>query len=230
MRPAYVIHARPYRETSLLLEILTPEAGRIGLVARGVRRPKSALKPLLQPFRPLWVDWRGRGELGTLTGAEAAGAAVLLQGRRLWSGLYLNELIQRLLPRDDSHPELFVAYVNALNGLAAASDGEAEEAVLRLFERDLLEAIGYGLSLERDAATGDAIDAATHYFYRLDAGPCTEDDGRSPRVSGATLLALARSELSDPGLLREAKQLMRAALAPHLGDRPLKSRTLFLGQ
>ena len=230
LQPAYVIHTRPYRETSLLLEVLTPESGRVGVVAQGVRRPKSTLKALLQPFRPLFMDWRGRGELTTLTTAEPAGPAVVLPGRRLWSGLYVNELIQRLLPRRDPHPEMFVAYAYVLAGLADAQAKGRQEAALRCFERDLLEAIGYGLLLHRDSEAGEPIDAEVHYFYRLDAGPCREDDGRSLRISGAALLALARSELHDPGVLREIKRLMRIVLAPHLGDRPLKSRALFFGR
>ena len=141
----------------------------------------------------------------------------------------MNELIQRL-PRRDPHPGLFIAYANALAGLADADANSREEAVLRCFERDLLEAIGYGLSLHRDPDGGAPIEPEVQYFYRLDAGPCREDDGCSPRVSGAALLALARSELHDPGMLREIKRLMRIVLAPHLGDRPLKSRALFSGR
>ena len=227
LQPAYVIHARPYRETSLLLEVLTPESGRLGVVARGVRRPKSALKPLLQPFRPLLMAWRGRGALVTLTGAESAGAAVALRGRSLWNGLYVNELVQRLLPRHDSHPPLFAAYGQTLQELAAAHGKDREEPVLRYFERDLLDAIGYGLVLDRETDTGEVIDAQTRYFYRLDHGPTGEDDGYSPRIRGAALKALVHSQLHDPESLREVKRLMRTALALHLGPRPLRSRELF---
>ncbi|MGB0722743.1 MAG: DNA repair protein RecO [Gammaproteobacteria bacterium] len=224
LEPAYVLHTRAYRETSLIVELLTAHQGRKGVVAKGARRAKSPLKALLQPCRPILVSWSGRGDLGSLTGAEAAGPAPVLAGRALWSALYVNELLERLVRRDEPQEGLFQVYVQTLAVLAEADD---PEPTLRLFERDLLEVCGYGLILDHAVDSGAAIEADARYYYRPDQGPGAEDDGESLPVTGATLLALDRGELGSAEIRREAKRLMRTALAPHLGDRPLKSRELF---
>jgi DNA repair protein RecO (recombination protein O) len=223
--PAYVVHSRPYRETSLLLEALTQGYGRIGLVAKGARAARSPFRGLLQVCRPLLLSWSARGELGTLTGAEPAGAAAVVTGRRLWSAFYMNELIMRLVPRDDPCPALFAVYRAALDGLAGEAD---EETVLRGFEKRLLMELGYGLILDREADTGNPIDANARYHYRLDLGPVRAEAVGGLMVHGRTLLGLGRDWLGDDTVSRrEAKLLTRAALAVHLGDRPLKSRELF---
>ncbi|HEX7045085.1 MAG TPA: DNA repair protein RecO [Burkholderiales bacterium] len=227
---AFVLHQRNYSETSLLLEVYTRQHGRLGLIAKGARRPSSRLRGVLKPFQPLLIGWSGRGELMVLTGAEPDGPAIELAGKSLYCGFYLNELLVRLLHRHDPHEALYDRYRAALAGLA---DEARHEAVLRVFEKHLLREIGYGLLLERDAEQNAPIEPEAIYDYVLEQGPVRvrhpELAGRlrGVRVRGASLLALAEERLEDGTALREAKALMRAALAAHLGDKPLQSRRLF---
>ena len=165
---AYVLHAYPYRETSLLLEVYTRVAGRVTLVARGARRPRSAMRGVLLSFQPVQLGWYGKGEVRTLTRAEWIGGQPLLQGEALLCGFYLNELLLRLLPREDPHEVLFERYGEALRGLAS---GAATGPILRAFEKALLREIGYALVLERDGASGLGIDAAKTYTYDPERGP-----------------------------------------------------------
>ncbi|MCP5351811.1 MAG: DNA repair protein RecO [Chromatiales bacterium] len=225
-QPAYVIHARPYRETSLLVEALTLDHGKVGLVARGATRPKSALRALLQPFVPLHLDWQGGGELKTLRQAEPAAMARRPDGRAALSGLYLNELLQRLLPRDDAHPELFSAYVEAM---AELLDPERMEPALRRFEVRLLGALGYGLVLDHEPLSGEAIRADAAYDYDPHGGPRRTQAGLGLNLHGASLLAMAADCWDDEQTRADAKRLLRAVLRVHLGERPLKSRELFQG-
>jgi DNA repair protein RecO (recombination protein O) len=224
--PGYLLHQRPYRESSALLEIFTETYGRVGLVARGVRSARSRQRGELQPFRALRLSWQARGELGTLTGVEADGAATPLQGQALYSGFYLNELLVRLLARHDPHPLLFTAYRVSLSALM---QGEAVEPVLRRFEMCLLQEAGYGLQLEFEADSGEALHTDALYDYHLDSGPVrVEHEFAGGFVfQGSSLLAMAREELSQPEVLKDAKRLLRSALKLYLGDRPLKSRELF---
>jgi len=226
LQPAYVLHQRPYRETSLLLEVFSLEHGRVGMVARGVRRAKSPLGPLLQAFRPLLLSWSGRGELMSLAGAEGGGSPPRLEGRGLLSAFYVNELIMRLLHRSDPHPELYHAYESTLQGLAGPED---QEAILRVFEKRLLETLGYGLSLDADAVTGEPLMSGRSYRYLADQGPVSEAQGGMGGVllDGEALLALKREVLDSPNLLAQAKRLMRYVLGTYLGDKPLASRELF---
>lgn len=227
LHQAYVLHRRQYRETSLLLEVFTAEAGRVGLVARGVRGGKRSSSALLQPFIPLLVSWRGHGELGTLISAEIDGTHTPLSGPVLIAAFYLNELLLRLLPRHDPHPELFLAYRHALGRMGG--EPHEHEWTLRLFEKALLQEVGYGLLLEHEANSGDPIEAEASYCYLLQHGPvCASDDGCDGiPVHGSTLIALEREQGYDSMNLAEAKRLMRNALAPHLGNKPLQSRELF---
>ncbi len=165
---AYVLHQRPYRESSALLEVFAESHGRVGLVARGVRSPKSRQRGDLQPFRPLRLSWSGRGELGTLTGVESDGPSVALHGAALYSGFYLNELLVRLLARHDPHPRLYAQYRASLVQLGLASD---IEPVLRIFEKRLLEEIGYGLLLDHEVRHGEAVQPDAWYDYHLESGP-----------------------------------------------------------
>ena len=224
LQPGYILHQRAYRDTSLLLEVFTREQGRCGLVARGARAPKSRVRGLLQPFQPLLLSWTGRGELGTLAGVEADGAAPRLPGSVLYSGFYLNELLMRLLQRNDPHPELFVAYGEALHGLQSEP-----QRPLRLFEKHLLEALGYGLLLDHEAGSGEPVNAESDYVYALESGPvrCEGAAARGLRLSGRSLLSLAAEELADAQSLADSKRLMRAALGLYLGDRELKTREVF---
>lgn len=224
LEPAFVLHSRAYRNTSLLLELLTRDHGRIGLVARGARGPRSRIAGLLQPFQPLAVSWRARGELGTLLQVEGAGRPMGLGGRRLVSGFYGNELLMRLLGRDDPHPGLFEQYVGFLDALG---NGVEEAVALRTFERNLLALLGYGLALERDTAEQALV---RDQWYRYDPSSGATAVG-SPNagglvVTGALLLALGEDPIS-PDTARASRDLMRAALRPHIGERPLKSRELY---
>lgn len=230
LESAYVLHQRPYQDSSLLLEVFTLNHGRIGLVARGVRKPKGRWQSLLQPFTPLLLSWTGRGELGTVVDAEMSGTAHPLKGQVLLSGFYINELLTRLLHRHDPHPELFDYYHALLNQLALLSDGQQLQQPLRLFEKQLLQEIGYGLVLEHDVVSGDAIDADGSYSYRLGEGPAPVVDVAhdSLVMRGRSLLALAAGRLEDAETLRDAKRLMRAALDQQLGGRPLHSRQLLM--
>lgn len=219
--PGFVLHRRPYRDTSLLLELFTETGGRLGAVSRGARGARSPLKGLLQPFQPLLLSWGGRGELRTLTGAEAAGRSLLLRGPALAAGFYLNELLLRLLQRHDPNPELYRAYGRALPRLAEPG----MEWTLRLFERDLLQALGYGLLLA-ETPEGEPVQPQERYCYHLESGPVPGAAG-GLQLSGAALLALETGEAPGETEQGEVKRLMRAALQLYLGDRPLASRELF---
>lgn len=223
LQPAFVLHRKPYRETSLLVEAFTRDYGRVGLVARGVRRGKSRMAGLLQPFQPLLLSWSGKGELHSLTGAEQGGPPTLFQGRTVISGFYLNELLLRLLQRADPHPQLFADYATAIQAL-----GTREDPTLRAFEIALLDALGYGLSLEFDIH-GQPIEADSLYHYRLEEGPvrCASAPAGALLMHGRTLIGLNQQSLETPEVLSEAKRLLRTALAIYLGNRPLASRALY---
>jgi DNA repair protein RecO (recombination protein O) len=226
LEPAYLLHQRPFRESSALLEVFSATHGRVGLVARGVRSARSRRQGELQPFRPLRLSWQSRGELGTLTGVEVDGSASPLRGRALYSGFYLNELLIRLLARHDPHAGLFDTYRFSLRELAGAAD---VEPVLRRFEIRLLADAGYALQLECDALSGEELQPDRFYDYHLESGPVMLDGaGNGSFVfSGASLMAMAAGELSGEPVLRDAKRLLRSALKLYLGDKPLKSRELF---
>jgi DNA repair protein RecO (recombination protein O) len=224
--PAYVLHHHEYGETSLLLETFSRRHGRLGLIAKGARRARSPLRAALIPFQPLVMSFSGRGELATLTSAESAGPAPAIAGEALFCGLYLNELLLRLLHRHDPHERLFESYSEALGRLG---DGQDTEAVLRVFEKRLLEDIGFGLVLDHEVQNGKPLQPGQLYRYIPDRGPVTEPaaDGEGIAVHGASLLMLAHERLDDEIARREVKHLMRALLARHLGERPLTSRGLF---
>lgn len=225
-QPCYILHQRPYRETSLILEVFSREHGRLGLVARGARRAGNRQRPLCQPLRRVEATWFMRAELGTLTQIEAAGVSIPLTGESVIAAFYLNELLMRLLHRHEPHPRLFDAYEQALDGLHRKG---TREAVLRVFEKRLLQALGYGLILDHEILNGEPLDEGREYFYLAEQGPSSEPapGGRSVRVSGATLNALQREDLADAAQLVEAKRLLRMILAGHLGQKPLASRDLY---
>lgn len=231
LQPAYILHSRPYRDSSLILEVFCAEHGRLSLVGKGARRRSKggSNAALLQPFVPLLLSFSGRSEMKTLTQVEVAGAAVSLRGDRLFSAMYLNELLMRLLHRHDPHPRLFASYGNALGELA---DADSIESVLRRFELGLLEELGYSFSLQDDGISGESLESEGWYHYHPDhglvAGIAGSDPAR-PAYSGADLLALARGEFDGPAR-STARRLLRQVLAVHLGDTPLKSRDLFRGR
>nr|VFJ99627.1 MAG: DNA replication and repair protein RecO [Candidatus Kentron sp. H]VFJ99709.1 MAG: DNA replication and repair protein RecO [Candidatus Kentron sp. H]VFK04170.1 MAG: DNA replication and repair protein RecO [Candidatus Kentron sp. H] len=227
IEPAFVLNRRPYRETSLLLEAFTARSGRIGLVARGARRGKTPLASVLEPFRPLLLSWRGTGELFTLTLAEADDSARLSPTPPVKSGFYVNELLLRLLHRHDPYPSLFENYREVLESIRAP---EREELALRVFEKRLLAAIGYGLSLDRDADSSRPVVREKRYRYQPGRGFVEQNGvsgGGMPTAQGSTLIALDRETLQGAEQLREAKYLMRAILQGYLGGKPLMSRMLY---
>lgn len=226
LQPALLLHRKPYRDTSLLIEAFSAEHGRLGLIARGARSRRGSQQGLLQPFTPLLLSWSGRGELMTLTGAEPHGPPLVLSGDAVISGFYLNELLMRLLPRHDPHPRLYHSYHATLQHLALPA---RQEWALRLFERDLLQELGYGLLLTHEGGSGEMVEAAVSYCYHPEFGPQRQSPGeeRCLVVHGATLLALAQGEEGDSRTRSEAKRLMRTILSHYLGTKPLASRELF---
>lgn len=215
LEPGYLLSLRAWRETSALLEVFTPRHGRVGLVARGSRSARSRLRGLLQPFQPLLLSWSDRGDLGTLTGAEADGPPLALAGEAVFSGWYLNELVLRLLQRRDPHPALYRSYTEALGALPGAPPARS----LRRFEMSLLGELGYGLHLPGDLA------ADRWYGYDPEGGLHVADPGPQS-YRGASLLALADATLPTEESLRDARRLLRAALLPHLGGRALRTPEL----
>ena len=227
-QPAFVLHDRPYRETSLLVEAYTRDHGRIGLVARGVRTAKPRIaRASLAPLQPVVLSWTGRGELPTLSAAEPVGRALRPEGEALLGALYLNELLVRLLPRGDAHPELFARYGACLEALA---DEDAPAWTLRRFERDALAELGYALELTQEADGGPTIDPARDYSYDPERGAVPWSARPiAPRIAGAALQALAGEQAPDAATLRSLRGLMRAILRHHLGGRELNAWHLFAG-
>jgi len=220
-QPAYVLHARAYRETSLLLECLTREHGRVGVIARGVRGEKARLKRAqLEPFQPVAMDLLLRGELATLTAVEQVGIPLRMIGDAALASLYLNELVVRLTERQDPIPTLFDAYAATLARLAG---GEPLAWTLRRFERDLLEAIGYGLQLEYDSSNGEPLEAEGHYRYLVDQGAVRSPPSQAKAIRGSDLLALHRDQSPDNTGLRALRGLMREIIRFHLGGGELRA-------
>ncbi len=221
-QPAFILHSRAYRETSLLLECLTRDHGRVGLVARGVRRERMRMpRALLQPLTPIQIGWSGRGELATLTQVDASGQGFDLKGDALLCALYLNELVLRLAPRQDAHPELFSDYLHAIARLA---HGESQAWTLRRFERDLLVHLGYGLLLDLEADGGAPIVPDREYAYCQEHGPVPWHGARDGvRLRGAALLALAQDRMPERADLPALRRLLRAAIALHLDGVELRA-------
>jgi DNA repair protein RecO (recombination protein O) len=228
LEPAYLLHHYAWRDSSRILELLTRSQGRVSVFARAARRGGSTLPATLQPFGELLVSWTSRGEAGQLTGAERARAPSALSGDRLMSAFYANELLIRLLPRHDPHPALFDAYATLLTQLHDG-DGHPTRA-LRLFEKRLLDELGWGLSLESDAGSGSRLEPQRSYRYRIDGGPEAIDGVAEGELvfSGASLLSLAREDLGDERSLADARRLLRAALDQCLDGRPLRTREVLI--
>ncbi|MCC7038813.1 MAG: DNA repair protein RecO [Burkholderiales bacterium] len=231
--PAFVLHAYAYRETSLIVESFTRSHGRVAMVARGARRPRSELRGLLQAFQPLALSWAGAAELKTLVHAEWRGGLPLLGGAALLCGFYANELVLKLLVREDAHASLFDDYAQALSALAADATPAGQAAVLRRFEVQLLAAIGYAMNLTHEAGSDAPIVAAHLYHYAPDAGArmiashVAEAPDTAPwLVRGATLVALATGHYPDADIASEAKRLMRQVLDHRLEARGMASRRI----
>ena len=231
LEPGYVLHAYPYKETSLIVEVFTRRHGRVGLLARGARRPRSAMRGVLLAFHPLRLTWSASAEMGTLISVEWGGGQKSLAGIGLMCGFYINELLLRLLPREDAHEALFDAYGEALArlsaGAALAGAGAAQAGILRGFERRMLAELGYAPVLDRDAANGAAIEPDKRYAYEAERGPVEtrRADGDSV-ISGRTLIDMAADDYDDARTREEARRLMRALIADRLGGQALHTRAV----
>jgi DNA repair protein RecO (recombination protein O) len=225
-QPGYVLHSYPSQETSLIVEVFTREFGRVAMVAKGAKRPHSPLRSVLMPFHALTMDWSGRSDLKTLRSAEWRGAFRLLSGRALICGFYLNELLLKLLHRDDPHDALFDAYEQTLRALL---DGGDHAVVLRCFEKRLLSELGYALMLDRDAQTRQPLQAQRRYQYVIDRGPIAADSGQSGlELLGQTLLDMNQDNYASALTQQQSKSLMRLLIGHYLGNQTLHSRQLLI--
>jgi DNA repair protein RecO (recombination protein O) len=223
LAPGYILHSHPYRDTSRILEVLTRDSGRLSLFARGVRGPKAKLAAEMQPFRLLLLSWSGKGEAPHLTSAESAPDHRDLAPAALMAGFYLNELLLKLTHRHDPVPAMFDVYHGTL---AALKQGAPLEASLRIFEKRLLDSLGYGLALDLDPGTGASIDADAYYHFRPAHGLIPAAPEAPGALSGASLISLAREELAGPRALEDARRLLQGALAHCLEGRELNTRVV----
>jgi len=221
---AFILHRRDYANSSLLLECFTEADGRFPAIAKGVKRRKQGGTGLLQPFTPLQIRCSGRGEVKTLTHYETTSSQPQLQGKSLYCGFYLNELLMRMLQRNDPHETLFLNYARLLDQLARSG---VDEASLRYFELDLLDEVGYGITLDRESVSGEPVRPAASYLYVHEQGLVAVTGDGQEGIGGETLLALQQRALATPHDLQAARRLLRGVIATHLGDKPLKSRELF---
>lgn len=222
---AFVLHSRPWSETSLLLDLFSEESGRVRLIAKGARAKRSNLKGALQPFTPLLVRWGGRGEVKTLRSAEAISLALPLTGIHLYSGLYVNELLARVLEHETRFSELFFDYLYCVRALASSAG--SPEPALRQFELALLHHLGYGVDFLHCAGSGEPMSDTMTYRYREEKGFIASLVIDNVSFTGRELRALAERDFPDAATLRAAKRFTRMALKPWLGGKPLKSRELF---
>jgi DNA repair protein RecO (recombination protein O) len=228
-QPVYVLHTYPFKETSLVVELFARDFGRVAAVAKGARRPRSAMRGMLQSFQPLLGAWSGKLELRNLHSLEWGEGLLLLQGEALMCGFYLNELLLRLLPREDAHEALFDYYSQALRTLAT---GQELATTLRRFELRMLQEMGYAVPLEYDELDVPIV-MDTAYSYVAERGACTtkarpQNGLQSCQVVGKTLLDMLQDDYSDAQTQQQSKQLMRTLLAHYLGDKPLYTRQLLI--
>jgi DNA repair protein RecO (recombination protein O) len=223
LTPGYILHHQPYRDTSRILEVLTRDFGKLSLFARGVRGPKAKFTAQLQPFQMLLLSWSGRGEAPMLTGAETAGNVALLPPANLMAGFYLNELLLKLTTRHDPLPAVFDIYHGTVETL---KQGAALEPSLRIFEKRLLEMLGYGLDLMTDAQTGGGIDPGAHYLFRLTHGMFRTAADAPGAVEGRSVIALEQERLAEPRELEDARRILQSALAHVLEGRELNTRAV----
>jgi DNA repair protein RecO (recombination protein O) len=226
LEPAFLLHSRAYRNSSLIVDLFTLHHGWISAVAKGIKSAKSPLRNNLQTFQPLLVSWCGRGEMVTITQVEIETPFAVINNEQLAWGFYLNELMYRLLEKHDPHAQLFSDYQNLLLELSQAT---ATEKHLRLFERNLLARLGYGLQLTIETNSTHAIQPDVDYYYSYDHGPSLRAADLSNTqncYTGKSLLALADGQLDDMIILKDAKRLLRGAIQNLLGNKPLRSREL----
>lgn len=222
----YILHTYPYRETSLVVEMFSHTFGRVAAIAKGARRPRSLMRGMLQSFQPLVATWSGKSELRNLHGVEWRGGLHMLQGQALICGFYLNELMLRLLPREDAHETLFEHYEQTLRTLAK---NEPHAIVLRQFEILLLQELGYALQLTHEAENGPEIKIDANYTFVPDHGAVRARPGQSGvQLRGKTLLDMAQGDYTDALTQQQSKQLMRALISHYLGEKPLHTRQLLI--
>jgi DNA repair protein RecO (recombination protein O) len=225
-QPAFILHYRPFRDSSQLLDIISRDHGKLTLVARGSRAAKSRLRGILRPFQPLRMSWFIRSDLGTLTGAEIDGAPTALVGDALLAAYYLNELVLNFLHRHDAQPEIFGVYASALGAL---SDRDAVAPTLRSFEIEFLSLLGYAIDVGRDANTHECVEEDEYYEYRSDQGPVRVSRQQGPMVfRGSELKGIDASRFDDPEILQAAGRLLREVIHHHLDGRELKTRKVLL--
>lgn len=222
LQPAWVLHSRPWRETSLMLDVLTRHHGRLSLVARGARRPRAEVRGVLLAFQPLILSWFGKGEVRTLHAAEWQGGLPQLSGQPLLCAFYVNELLMRLLHRDEAHEDIFDIYGQTIARLAHGLDSAS---TLRCFELDLLAGLGYGLNLSADR-DGQLLQPDAAYLYRVEQGPLRVPGDEPGALRGQTLIDCARRQFSDAQTRQQARLLLRQVLQHYLGPEPLQSRLL----
>lgn len=224
-QPVFVLHTYPFKETSLVVELFSRDFGRVAAVAKGARRPRSAMRGMLQAFQPLLATWSGKSELRTLHGLDWSSGLLLLSGEALMCGFYLNELLLRLLPREDPHETLFDFYADTLRCLAT---GAPPAPILRRLELRLLQELGYAVPLAF-CPDGMPVEAAADYLYVPELGAVAPDGVASGvQLRGKTLLDMAGDDYADPLTLQQSKLLMRTLLAHYLGDKPLHTRQLLM--
>jgi len=231
VEPGYVLHSYPFKETSLVVEVFTRSFGRLGLVAKGARRPRSALRGVLMAFQPLWLSWSGKSELRLLHRAEWQGGQPQMAGLALMCGFYLNELLLKLVAREDPHEELYGAYEQALSSLR---DGQAPAGVLRRFEHWMLAGLGYALRLNEDVG-GAVLEPTATYAYVVERGAVRKEPSGPAaippaeaglEVIGKTLLDMDRGDYSDPATVLQSRALMRYVINHYLGGQTLHTRQL----
>ncbi|MBA2658619.1 MAG: DNA repair protein RecO [Nitrosospira sp.] len=225
-QPAFVLHTYPYRETSLVVETFTRNFGRVPLIAKGAKRPRSALRGLLLAFQPLQLTWGGKSELRTLHKAEWQGGQMPLQGTAIMCGFYLNELLLRLLHRNDPHEQLFIYYKETLTALSSQKD---YIPILRRFELRMLRELGYALTLDHDVMSGKPMDPNEDYYYEIERGPTLRGDnhhGHGLQLRGKTLLDMEQGDYSSAATRQQSKVLMRFILNHYLDGQPLHTRQL----
>lgn len=224
LQRCFVLHSRPYSETSLILDVFSENHGRVCVMAKGARAKRSCLKGALQPFTPLLMKWSGRGEMRTLRSAEPIGLAIPLCGNALFSAFYLNEMLTRVVERETPYHSLFFAYITALTELAQQDNLEPP---LRRFELALLDCLGYGVDFLHCAGSGNTVVDDMTYLFRQQLGFIASTKSNTLLFTGNDLKALARREFFTATELKAAKRFTRLALQPYLGSKPLKSRELF---
>ena len=226
LTPSYILHRRDYSETSLILDVVSREHGRINLIAKGAKRNKKQQNPNFNLYQKYNISWVAKSDLGTLTDIELETFAESLKPEQMMTGFYMNEIMLRLLHKHEPHPEIFDSYEQAIKRLI---DGDSEQIVLRYYEKTLLQSLGYGVILDHEVETGESLNNEMDYFYKFDYGPIltSNKDKSGITISGKTLLELDNESLSETKNINEAKVLLRTILDQHLGDKPLASKKLY---